>query len=195
MSNPLLLFVGPSGCGKTTVAQELECKNNYKTIQSYTTRAKRYEDEIGHVFISEDEFDKLNNIVAYTKYNGYRYCTTQEQLDEAITYVVDIPGVDTLLQNYKTSRPILIFYFDTTVTTRIDRMLDRGDSDNAIVSRLHNDEAYNWFDKLDEIIWRHNYKNRTSRVELHRINANEMLSKVIEQIMYYIKRTGEMSKW
>ena len=66
MNNPLLLFVGPSGCGKTTVAQEFENKNNYKTIQSYTTRNPRYDGEIGHVFISEDEFDVLKNIVAYS---------------------------------------------------------------------------------------------------------------------------------
>lgn len=195
MNNPLLLFVGPSGCGKTTVANELECTKTYKTIQSYTTRAKRYEDEVGHIFISEDEFDNLNDIVAYTQYNGFRYCTTKEQLDEATTYVVDLPGVETLLQNYETTRQIIVFYFDTTVTTRINRMVDRGDSDAAIVSRLHNDEAYDWFDKLDEIVWRHNYNNRASRVELHRINANVTFPQVIAQVTYYIERTGEMSKW
>jgi len=190
MNNPLLLFVGPSGCGKTTVAQELENKNNYKTIQSYSTRNQRYDGEIGHVFISEDEFDALENIVAYTQYNGHRYCTTKEQLDEAMSYVVDIPGVETLLCNYNTKRPILVFYFDTTVTTRIDRMLDRGDSDTAIIGRLHNDEAYDWFDKLESVVWKHNYKLR-SNVELHKINANKNLNEVMAQILYYVKRIME----
>lgn len=190
MNNPLLLFVGPSGCGKTTVAQELENKNNYKTIQSYTTRHKRYDNEIGHIFISEDEFDALENIVAYTQYNGHRYGTTKEQLDEAMSYVVDIPGVTTLLHNYTTKRPILVFYFDTTVTTRIDRMLDRGDSDTAIIGRLHNDEAYDWFDKLESIVWKHNYKFH-SNAELHKINANKSMDEVIAQILYYAKRIME----
>lgn len=190
MNNPLLLFVGPSGCGKTTIAQELESKNNYKTIQSYTTRNQRYDGEIGHVFISEDEFDALENIIAYTQYNGYRYCTTKEQLDEAMSYVVDIPGVETLLRNYNTKRPILVFYFDTTVTTRIDRMLDRGDCDTAIVGRLHNDEAYDWFDKLDSIVWKHNYKLH-SNVELYKINANKNLDEVMAQVLYYVKRIME----
>lgn len=190
MYNPLLLFVGPSGCGKTSVAQEFEKKNNFKTIQSYTTRIQRYDGEIGHVFISEDEFNALKNIVAYTHYNGHRYCTTKEQLDEAMSYVVDIPGVQTLLHNYKTKRPILVFYFDTTVTTRIDRMLDRGDGDTAIVGRLHNDEAYDWFDKLESIIWKHNYKLH-SNVELHKINANKNLDEVMAQILYYVNRIME----
>ena len=187
MNNPLLLFVGPSGCGKTTVAQEFEAKYNYKTIHSYTTRKLRYDGEIGHVFISEDEFDALKNIVAYTTYNGHRYCTTKEQLDEAMSYVVDIPGVETLLQNYDTKRPILVFYFDSTVATRIDRMIDRGDSDTAIIGRLRNDEEYDWFDKLDSIIGKHNYKHR-AYVELHRINANKSLKETVVQILYYIER-------
>ena len=190
MDNPLLLFVGPSGCGKTTVAQEFEHKNNFKTIQSYTTRSQRYDGEIGHVFISEDEFDALKNIVAYTHYNGHRYCTTKEQLDEATSYVVDLPGVETLFRNYDTKRPILVFYFDTTVTTRIDRMLDRGDGDTAIVGRLHNDEAYDWFDKLESLVWKHNYKWH-SNVELHKINANKNLDEVMAQILYYVKRIME----
>lgn len=194
MNKPLLLFVGPSGCGKTTVAQEFESKNNYKTIQSYTTRSPRYDGEIGHVFISEDEFDALENIIAYTQYNGHRYCTTQEQLDEAMSYVVDIPGVETLLQNYNTKRQILVFYFDTTVTTRIDRMLDRGDSDTAIIGRLRNDEEYNWFDKLDSIVWTHNYKYHTD-VVLHRIDANKTVNEVMDRIIYCVKRSEEVSKW
>ena len=193
MNKPLLLFVGPSGCGKTTVAQELE-KQNYKTIQSYTTRNSRYDGEIGHVFISEDEFDALENIVAHTQYNGHRYCTTKEQLDESVSYVVDIPGVETLLRNYDTNRTIFVFYFDTAVTTRIDRMLERGDSDTAIVGRLRNDEAYSWFDKLDSIVWQHNHKHNVN-VELHRINANKTVNEVIEQIQYYIEYAMEVSKW
>ncbi len=187
MNNPLLLFVGPSGCGKTTVARELESKYNYKTIQSYTTRSRRYDNEVGHVFILEEEFDDLNNIIAYTEYNGHRYCTTQEQLDESSSYVVDIPGVETLLKNYHTDRPILIFYLDSTVSNRIDRMIDRGDSDTAIIGRLRNDEEYDWFDKLESVVCKHNYKHR-AYVELHRINANKSLKEVVVQILYYIER-------
>lgn len=194
MNKPLLLFVGPSGCGKTTVAQELESKNDFKTIQSYTTRHPRYDGETGHVFISEEEFDSLENIVAYTYYSGNKYCTTKEQLDEAMTYVVDIPGVETLLKNYNAERPIFVFYFDTTVTTRIDRMLDRGDSDTAIIGRLRNDEEYNWFDRLDSIIWSHNYKYH-AEVVLRKINANKTMNEVIAQILYYAERHEEESKW
>ena len=185
MIDPLFLLVGPSGSGKTTVAEELAKSYGYPTVQSFTTRPKRYENETGHVFISESEFDELKNIVAYTEYNGFRYCTTKEQLDLVSSYVVDIPGVETLLQNYKTDRPIAVFYFDSTVTTRINRMLDRNDSDTAIVGRLHNDEAFDWYSKLDHIVWHYaNIEHKS--VELYKIDANKNKKEVLEMVLYYM---------
>lgn len=186
MNKPLFLFVGPSGCGKTTVVQNLETKYGYKTVQSFTTRPQRYDNETGHTFISDDEFDALQNIVAYTKYNGFRYCTTKEQLDLVTSYVVDIPGVETLLKNYNTDRTIVVFYLDSTVKVRIERMIDRHDSDTAIIGRLHNDEEFDWYNKLDKIVW--HYSNIEHKdVELYKINANKNEEGVINQVLSYMK--------
>ena len=107
MTNTLLLFVGKSGSGKTTIANLLD----FPQLQSYTTRPKRYKNETGHTFISNEEFDKLENIIAYTEYNNYRYCATKQQIDEASIYVIDVPGVETLLEKYETDRQILVLYF------------------------------------------------------------------------------------
>ena len=190
MNDPLFLFVGPSGSGKTTVAEELAKSYGYLTVQSYTTRPRRYENETGHTFIMDDQFDGLENIVAYTVYNNYKYCTTKDQLDLVLTYVVDITGVETLLQNYHTDRPIVIFYFDSTVTTRINRMLDRHDSDTAIVGRLHNDEAFDWYDRLDHIVW--HYANiEHKNVELYKIDANKNKEEVLEMVLYYMEHFKE----
>lgn len=187
MSNTLFLFVGPSGCGKTTVTTLLEDRYNERAIRSYTTRKPRFENEDGHTFISEEEFNNLTDLVAYTKYNGFLYGTTVEQLDNATLYVLDIPGVETLLENYKnTARPICVFYLDSTVKTRIRRMIDRHDSDTAIVGRLYNDEEYDWYKKLDHLVW--HYKNNERRdVELYKIDANENIENVLEQVLYYIR--------
>ena len=185
MELPLHLFVGQSGCGKTTITELLEERYNYVSVKSYTTRAPRYDGENGHTFISDAEFDELKDLVAYTIYNSYKYGTTKEQLDNANLYVIDIPGVETLLQNYQTSRKIVVLYFDSSVKTRIDRMLDRHDSDSAIIGRLHNDEAYDWYRELDKLIW--HYKNNEHRnVELHKIDANENKENVLQQVLRYI---------
>lgn len=191
MNKPLYLFVGPSGSGKTTIVDELECKYRYKCLQSYTTRPQRCENEYGHIFISDDEFDNLQNIVAYTEYNGYRYCATEDLLNEASLYVVDCDGVETLLNKYSnTERLICIFYLDTTVSIRISRMLDRGDSDMQIVSRLQNDEQFDWHDKLNKLVW-DSAKLHDHNVELYKINANFNQSDVVEQVLYYMNKMEE----
>lgn len=182
MNKPLLLFVGKSGSGKTTAANYLESNKDFNQLQSYTTRPKRYEDETGHTFITDEEFDKLKNIVAYTEYNGFKYGATKDQIDEVDIYVIDVPGVKTLLKKYKTDRPIYVIYLETSVYTRISRMLDRHDSDAAIVSRLYTDEKYDWINKLKKII-----NNSRKNVELFIVDANKEQEDVIDQILWYIE--------
>lgn len=190
MNKPLFLFVGKSASGKTTIADILEQKYDHKQVYSYTTRSPRYDGEIGHKFVSEEEFNNLEDIVAYTEYNGHQYGTTSEQLDECSIYVVDVPGVETLLQKYKTNRSICILYFDATVYTRIMRMLDRHDSDMNIISRLLQDEKCDWYNQLDSLTW--SYNNILNRdVELHTINANGNQTVVLEMVLYYMKHHME----
>ena len=186
MNEPLYLFVGKSASGKTTIANILEQKYGHKQVSSYTTRKPRYDGEIGHIFIDDAEFDNLVDLVAYTEYNGHRYGTTAEQLDQCSIYVVDVPGVETLLRNYKTNRQIIIIYFDTTVYTRIYRMLERSDSDMAIVSRLLQDEKEDWIKQLNHLVW--HYEHIIGRnVCLYSINANGSRIDVLEMVLYYME--------
>lgn len=190
MNNPLYLFVGRSASGKTTVANIIEQNDGYKQVNSYTTRKPRYDGEIGHVFVTEEEFQALENMVAYTFYDNNHYGTTAEQLDQCMIYVVDVPGVKTLLEKYKTDRQIIIIFFDTTVYTRINRMLNRGNDDTFIIARLLQDDKDDWFKELDRLVWHYNHivcKN----VELYSINANGSLDSVLEMVRYYM----EDSEW
>lgn len=153
---PLFLFVGKSASGKTTIASMLE-SDGYTQVSSYTTRPPRHKNEIGHVFITEEEYDNLSNIVASTLYNGYRYCTTLDQIQNADIYVVDPNGVSVLLDNYQLiCRDVYVFYFDASVYVRINRMLHRGDNESHIIERLLHDEENNWFKDLVAINESHN---------------------------------------
>lgn len=190
MNDNLYLFVGRSASGKTTVAETLEQKFNFNSLQSYTTRPRRYENETGHVFISEEDFDKLRNIVAYTEYNGYRYGATKDQIDCINIYVIDVPGVETLLQNYDSERNVVVIYFDTSIRTRIDRMIDRRDCNSAIISRLYNDEEFDWENELQKIVW--NYKNNMDKhVQMHIVDANADLYNVLAQVVNIIENSTE----
>ena len=187
MNKPLFLFVGPSGSGKTTAAEHMESTLGYKSVQSYTTRFPRYENETGHIFVSNEEFDKLQNLVAYTEYNGHRYCATSEQVDEADVYVIDVPGVKVFLDKYKTNRPIYVIYFEVDIHIRIERMINRHDHDAAIVSRIYKDTEYNWANKLSDIIYKHKINTNTRNVYFHTINAEKQLSEIVDEILWYAK--------
>lgn len=189
MDKPLFLFVGKSASGKTTIAKLLEEKHGCKQVESYTTRPPRYDGEAGHTFISEEEFDHLGELAAFTEYNGYRYGTTFEQLDQCNIYVIDVPGVETLLPKLKNhNRMVCMIYFDAAVSVRIERMIDRGASDMEIVSRLHNDDTtFDWYRALDRLEWHHKHIEHQD-IELHTIDANENIEDVLKQILYYINQ-------
>lgn len=120
--NNIYLIVGCSGSGKTTIVNALENKYGLKSIQSYTTRPKRSENETGHTFISDEEYDKLENIVACTDYCNYKYCATAEQIDKNDLYVIDSAGVESLKTFYEGNKQFKIIYIKSDITTRYERM-------------------------------------------------------------------------
>jgi len=132
-------IVGPSGSGKTTLVEALKKEYGYKVIESYTTRPSRFEDETGHIFVSSDEFKKLNDVYAYNQYDGYEYGITAAQLEENDLYVVEPSGVEDLLKRYRGSKGIKVIGLNPDVEVLIERMKLRGDSDEKIIKRLIED--------------------------------------------------------
>ena len=191
MNKPLFLFVGRSASGKTTVANMLAEQCGFKQVESYTTRKPRFENEPGHIYVSEEEFKNLGELAAYTLYNGNHYGTTFEQLNECDIYVIDVPGLESLLQKIKNDdRPVYVFYFDASVYNRILRMVDRDDSDTMIVSRLIEDEKNDWFKKLNSLV--SHYDNVIGKdVRLYNINANNDPKCVMDLVLYYMNRQAE----
>lgn len=191
MNKPLFLFVGRSASGKTTIANMLAEKYGYYQVKSYTTRKPRFDGESGHIFVSEEEFKNLGELAAYTYYNNNHYGTTFEQLSESDIYVIDVPGVESLLEKLQSdTRPICVIYFDTSVYNRILHMIDRGDSDMMVIARLLQDEKEDWLKQLDSLVWK--YANIIGKnVQLYSINANSDLNQVLDLVVYYIKRCTE----
>lgn len=141
-NNTIYLIVGRSGSGKTTIAEELEKKYGLKSIQSYTTRHKRSENETGHIFVTDEEFDKLTDMVAYTEFGfpPYRYCATTEQVETHDLYIIDPKGIEYFKEHYKGNKSIKVIYINVSVSTAIDRMRKRGDFQQAL-NRASNDMA------------------------------------------------------
>lgn len=137
----IMLFVGPSGSGKTTIAKWMSNCFGMKVLDSYTTRAPRYEGEKGHIFVTDEEFDKLTDLVAYTEFDGHRYCATAEQVEENDIYVIDPAGVEYFKEKYHGSKDVKIVYFDAGSKRELKkRMLERGDKIEDVERRIKHDQ-------------------------------------------------------
>ena len=140
LDNYIFCLVGKSGSGKTTIANKLFDKYGYIQIASYTTRPPRTNHDTDHVFISKEEYDSLKNKVAFTCFNNYYYCATQEQVDNANLYVIDPFGIEQLKLLYKGKKQIITIYIDVPMETCLDRMRRRGDNEDKIWERLRHDD-------------------------------------------------------
>ena len=168
----IYLIIGKSGSGKTTLVNELQ-KYGYKSIESYTTRPKRYENETGHTFITEEEFDQLKDICAYVKYNGYRYCATSEQVNNATLYVIDPDGLQYFKNHYTGNKKICAIYIDCPWHVRLRRMLKRGDSFQHAINRIFLDSKVfaNYENDINFII---KNKNKTKAITLLKSIISEL---------------------
>ena len=149
----IYLIVGKSGSGKTSIVEALEKEYGFKSVQSYTTRPKRSENETGHIFVTESEMPPKEKMVAYTKFNGYHYWATSEQVDNADLYVIDPAGIEFFKKNYKGNKKVKIVEIYASPYICQQRMEKRGDSPSQIVERSLNDSvAFKDFEKDITII-------------------------------------------
>lgn len=150
-----LLLAGKSGSGKSTVADILSLKYGYKSINSYTTRPKRSEIEMGHIFIDDKDFEKIRpeDMVAYTKFNGNRYCATKQQVEDSDIYIIDKAGIKFFNKKYDGDKEVVTIYLDAPERTCIRRMIARGDNINAALERAEHDaEAFLGIEALCDVI-------------------------------------------
>lgn len=187
MNNYIFLIVGESGSGKTSIVSLLEKRHSLKSIQSYTTRPKRYENEYGHIFVSENEFNLLENLVGYTLYNGYQYCATSQQVEDNDLYVIDIAGINFFKENYKGNKIVKTIYIKSDMPTRFDRMIERGKQDG-----LPHKEACDFTLKriINDVIEFKNIKEIADFVVTN--NEDDFLENVTDRVWKYIKNEKGM---
>lgn len=135
-----ILIVGNSGSGKTTIVEELENRYGLKSIQSYTTRAPRYEGETGHIFVKHEDMPPHSEMVGYTLYNYQHYWATKQQVAENDLYVIDVPGINYFRKHYDGDKPYFVIQIWAPEEICKQRMFARGDSEDAVKARLAYDK-------------------------------------------------------
>lgn len=141
-------LVGKSGSGKTTICEKLRSKG-YQPLDSYTTRPKRTDDEIGHVFVDQEGFDAIrHDLVAYTKFDEYEYGATRNQFEECDIYVLDPKGVEELVEKVGRDR-LYIVYLTALEAKRFTRMVETRGQKSAFQRVKHDEKAFDGFVDFD----------------------------------------------
>ena len=178
----IFLLIGASGSGKTTITEQLEQRYGLKSIQSYTTRKPRYDGETGHIFVSDEEFDKLTDMVAYTEFAGNRYCATAEQVETHDLYVIDPDGIDYFREHYKGKKTPKIIFIIADMETRYERMVQRSEKKgNTYLTAV--DEALARI--KNDIVEFYDYVQDSSKVDCT-INNIDNLDSAVEKVYNFI---------
>lgn len=178
----IVLVVGESGSGKDTLVNAVCKKYGYKKLISYTTRPMRnnMNDRNSHIFVTDDEFSNLKNIVAYTEFDGYKYCATQEQVDQSDFYIIDCEGVKYFKEHYDGSKDIVTVHINVSKVDRFLRMKKHDDTVEAMNRIIHDTKAFSEVDDLCDLTINNINKDMTNAIKTLRDVMEGRLSMICE---------------
>ena len=136
----IYLIAGRTGAGKDHLVRLLKDKG-LKSVLSYATRPKRYENENTHIFISDEEATRFpeEDKVAKTKIGGYEYFATRQQVEECDIYVIDPDGIEVLTKNMPNTA-FHVVYVRADKEQRLLKAAKRGGKDKKSI--LREEEAF-----------------------------------------------------
>ena len=146
MRQILITVAGRNSAGKSLIAKKVAEALGLNVVKSYATRKPRPEElkkgleNCDHIFVSDEEYDKLENITAETEINGARYCTTQEVLDNSDIYVIDPKGIKDLKERCGSRYKILQFYIYADADKRAARFVARGETKAKFEAREQSED-------------------------------------------------------
>ena len=142
----LFILSSPAGGGKTTLANLLISEiPNLKRVITCTTRKPRPGEKNGvdYFFLSEEEFKekiKENDFLEYAIVHGNYYGTPKKEVLKELSkgidliLVIDVQGMRQVKKNFKDA--VSIFLLPPSFDTIIERMRQRGDTEEEIKKRL-----------------------------------------------------------
>ena len=147
----LICLMGRTASGKDTLANKLCERTGLKQIISYTTRERRVNEGDTHIFISDAEYQALEDsgkIAAFTQIGPYKYCCTIDKLYENDVYVIDPVGVKHLRELDLPNLRLVTVYVNVPDDIRKERALSKRGDDRLIFMKRDMDERSQFRDML-----------------------------------------------
>jgi len=131
----IVIISSPSGGGKSSICRQLLAKHGWTFSISYTTRAKRPDEQDGreYVFVSDEKFQELADTRFFAedcRVHLYRYGTPREQLEAVLEgggvmlLDIDVQGAKKIKRAYP--QAITIFILPPSVKALRTRLTARG---------------------------------------------------------------------
>ena len=150
----IICLIGKSGSGKSTIEQKLCSDLKINHVISHTTRPPRNEELEGldYFFCTDDYFEEeRENFIEQRLYKVinkdgtkaiWRYGLHRNNVKEGLNVVVVDPNGYKALRKYFGKENVLPFFIHCSDTTRLNRILLRGDGSNKleVMRRFEADE-------------------------------------------------------
>ena len=141
----IVLLIGESGSGKSWIANLLKKKGLAEALSNTTRFPRKGEiDGVHYNFINREDWNS-DELVEETKFGGNFYGLSSSELDksdEDLVIVVEPKGAQQIVDFVKENRPEMdtfLVYIDIPLEQRIENMVSRGDSEEAIEKRVADD--------------------------------------------------------
>lgn len=148
----LMVVLGRSASGKTSLVEKLCEKTNLSQVVSYTTRPPREENEKGHIFVQQQDYEIMKNndeVAVETQIAGYYYWPTIRQLYENDIFVCDYVGLKKLQELNLLNLKLVTVYIHIDEQERQRRALElRGDDKKKFISRSFSEKKQ--FEELEK---------------------------------------------
>ena len=186
----IICLIGKSGSGKDTIIQKLRADLKITIAISFTSRPMRTGEiqDLTYHFVSDSYFEdnkekfieqRLYKVINQDGTKGiWRYGLTEESFEEGTNLViVDVNGYKAL-RKFFGEQNVLPFFIHCSDTTRLNRILLRGDGSNKleVMRRFEADER-----EFKEFIESRNY---------YKICNEHTIDLAVQEIESVLKRRG-----
>ena len=188
----IICLIGKSGSGKSTIEQKLCSDLKINHVISHTTRPPRKKelDGLDYHFVSDDYFEekkeefieqRLYKVINQDETKAiWRYGLHRNSVKEGLNVVVVDPNGYEALRKYFGKENVLPFFIHCSDTTRLNRVLLRGDGSNEleVMRRFAADEE--------------DFKDFIESRDYYKVSNENGIDSAVEEIEGVLKRRGLM---